>query len=589
MREKRGVSQILFGFLPQQTVDLRGAVWRVARWSSPVPIRADEATVRSALELAAMPWASVGNDGGLVEDLRRGRGFNVVSLSHEEGVSCEEFPKVWFCRQCKRLTKERTPRCRCGNRPSWAQLHFVGYHSCGRVIPPNYPTCPVHGEARIRLPGTAKASEIRFECPECGRLLRRGLGFTRCECGQGNVSWNVHRAASVYSPRSTVVVNPPDVETARLYKVGDGPTKALDWVLDACAETSPLSRGASADSLRASLEAQGLDQDTVERMVELAIQGGQLASAGEADLDILSDSKRQIAEEGAVEVATAFGKSRVRLEDLRDRAAEGSEQRRTIEEEYPSAFARAGIESVDLVSRFPILTMMFGFTRGDPTPGAATLVPFRDRRGQLMPHGDQAETEALMVRLDPTRVARWLESRGHSLRAWQDRRSARLAVLEGSDVPPTWDLGQGNSMGLDLLKLVHSMCHRWIRRLAVHAGVDMNSLSEYLVPSHSAFFVYAAARGGFVLGGLQAVFERSLHLLVKDVVSSERRCPLDPGCGRTGGACLACLHIGEPSCRLFNQALSREVLFGARGYLSEVEPIADTNDQAVEQRSGSPT
>ena len=33
MRVERGASQVLFGFLPEQTVDLEGRVWRVARWS----------------------------------------------------------------------------------------------------------------------------------------------------------------------------------------------------------------------------------------------------------------------------------------------------------------------------------------------------------------------------------------------------------------------------------------------------------------------------------------------------------------------------------------------------------------------------
>ncbi len=43
---------------------------------------------------------------------------------------------------------------------------------------------------------------------------------------------------------------------------------------------------------------------------------------------------------------------------------------------------------------------------------------------------------------------------------------------------------------------------------------------------------------------------------------------MDPGCTKTGGACVACLHLGEPSCRYFNRFLDRQTLTGAAGYLT---------------------
>jgi len=63
--------------------------------------------------------------------------------------------------------------------------------------------------------------------------------------------------------------------------------------------------------------------------------------------------------------------------------------------------------------------------------------------------------------------------------------------------------------------------------------------------------------------------EGELHLLLRDFVEGEHRCALDPGCARHGGACVACLHLGEPSCRLFNRLLDRSILHGAEGYLGE--------------------
>lgn len=126
---------------------------------------------------------------------------------------------------------------------------------------------------------------------------------------------------------------------------------------------------------------------------------------------------------------------------------------------------------------------------------------------------------------------------------------------------------QYQTLGGDLIRLVHSYAHRTIRRLAAFAGIERDGLAEYLLPHHLAFVVYAASRGDFVLGGLQAVFETSLHRFLDDLVDGESRCALDPGCRSGGGACMACLHLGEPSCRWFNRFLDRSELFGPDGFL----------------------
>ena len=84
-----------------------------------------------------------------------------------------------------------------------------------------------------------------------------------------------------------------------------------------------------------------------------------------------------------------------------------------------------------------------------------------------------------------------------------------LALLEHIDIPwPTQEHYQ--PLGGDLLSLLHSYAHRTIRRLAAFAGIERDGLAEYLLPHHLGFVVYAASRGDFVLGGLQAVFETSL-------------------------------------------------------------------------------
>jgi hypothetical protein len=185
-------------------------------------------------------------------------------------------------------------------------------------------------------------------------------------------------------------------------------------------------------------------------------------------------------------------------------------------------------------------------------------------------YGYRSDTEAFLIRLDPVRVADWLLARGHALPGWSagdtDAQTARLAMLADVDIPHRQD-APAPTVGGDLLKLVHTYAHRFIRQAAVLCGIDRDALSEYLLPGHLAFFVYAAARGDFVLGGMQAVFESNLDDLLTEFVEAEHRCPLDPGCARGSGACSACVHLGEPSCRWFNRFLDRRVLFDRDGYL----------------------
>jgi len=226
-----------------------------------------------------------------------------------------------------------------------------------------------------------------------------------------------------------------------------------------------------------------------------------------------------------------------------------------------------------LVERFPVLNIIYGYTRGGGDAGATRLVPFRHPRGGYRFHGDLSETEALFLRLDPVRVAHWLISRGHSLQGFTaedyDARRARIAILDTAEIPDPGDELPVATAGSDLLTLVHSYAHRFIRQTGVYAGIDRDALAEYLAPLHLGFFIYAAARGDFVLGGLQAVFETELNNLVSVIVDGEHRCALDPGCARGAGACLACLHVGEPSCRHFNTYLDRKCLFGQAGYLTQ--------------------
>ncbi len=568
MKDHRSASQILFGFLPAQTVDLRGGVWKVKQWRRPLRESniASSSLVRELKRLAA-PWRVHGTDGNFVQDLERGYEVHVYSLDRENGVEVEPFPELWMCKSCNRLSSNPEKRCKCGSQGCTGQLPFVAYHdACGAIKTPYIPRCRTHNDVRVELPGTASAAEIRFVCPECQVVLRTGFGFPRCNCGQGQMTFNVHRAASVFTPHNVVIVNPPSRDKMQRITGAGGPARALSWVVGGMGSMSIEDSPTTAESLRQQLVNQGLPEEVVNRMIEAAASSGAVAEAEGAIA--LPQELSEEAESQAVTIALGVSGSRKRIVDLQDGTDGLSELGVLYRDRYPVALKSSGLCGVDLVDRFPVLTGHFGYSRGGQDPEQARLVTYREAGGEYRVYGDVAETEALFIRLDPTQVLRWLILKGHNLNNCESPETARAEILRNARIPPNGNENPQSSVGADLLTLVHSYSHRFIRTAAVFSGIDRNALSELLVPLHLGFFAFAVPRGNFVLGGLQAVFESDLDALLDAVVKGEHRCALDPGCRRGGAACMACLHLGEPSCRFFNRFLNRDFLVGSNGYLT---------------------
>lgn len=578
MREKRSTTQILFGLLPQQTTDLAGRVWKVKEWRNPRRVLIDDTALRQELVRLATPWAVSNRDSEYARHLRQGRELQVLSLDRQQGVLVEPFPELWKCKRCDLVTSTFGSSCRgCGG--ALGQLPFVGYHECGSIYSPRLPSCPRHRKAKVKLPGTASAHEIVFTCPDCNAVLQKGLGFGKCRCG-GQLKYNVHRAAPVYTPRTVVVVNPVSPERVRRLNDAGGPARALSWIVDDLRSARYDEVGLDAEAFLRDLVSKGIPERLAQSMVEQARSAGAVASARD-DL-ALSPEKKQEASRGAVTIAMALDQSRMRVEDLVRGLADSGGQLGTIyRQRYITSFNRAGLQAIELVDRFPILTGNFAYTREKQGPGESSLVAFTAKSGAYVVHGELAQTEALFIRLQPILVARWLVSQGLTLDPWSDDRTARLAILRAATLPTAGATAPAQpTVGSALLTLVHSYSHRFVRRAAVFSGIDRNSLSELLVPEHLAFFIYATPRGDFVLGGLQAVFESELHNLLEDVITGDPRCPLDPGCSLAGSACMACLHLGEPSCRFFNQYLARSTLFGSRGYLRLAIEAAEGSERS---------
>jgi hypothetical protein len=571
MREWRSGSQILFGHLPEQTVDIAGGIWKVQRWTDArIETAIDPSALRDELIRAAYAWSESGQDGGLVSDLYSNKQVRVKSLNRDRGIWCEPFPRLYVCKRCSRLHDTPRGQCQCGSTAHRGQLPFVGYHdACGSIKTPYVRKCPKHGQRAVRLPGTAAATEIVFYCPVCNDTIHRGFGAA-CDCDQGGaLSFTVHRSGSVFKPRTVVLINPPRRDILVQVESAGGGERALDWLLAGMSGRRLTDTPASAnpESVRKMLQERGFDQSTIDAMIA-AMQPQQQSAQPAVNL---SAETMDAARFQAKQIALATFESRRTIDDL-TQASRNDHQHDLYARQYAIAMRSAGIERIELVDRFPVLTGQFGYTRGDAAPGASRLRAYREKNGDYVVYGELTLTEALLVRLDPMTVHAWMAKRGHNLEKCSNAREAAISVLRSLDPPSTG--APTNSAAKDLTTLVHSYSHAFIKRAAVYAGIERSALSELLLPHAFAFFVYAAAKGDFVLGGLQALFETELHELILGLVEDEHRCALDPGCEENGSACAVCLHLGEPSCRMFNTQLSRTALAGGQGYFDVTAPTS---------------
>jgi hypothetical protein len=568
VKTKRGIGQVVFNFLPDQTADLGGAIWRVARWTEPRVIAVDGEVLQSELLRSIYPWTAGGRDGALADDLHRGAEVTVIAPNEDGGVAVESFPENYRCAVCGRLEQRNDRQCRCGA-DTWRQFAFVTYHECGKSDTPWIPRCKEHKQVRVDLPTSAATSDLIFECPVCKRQTSKGFPFIKCDCGGGTIKYNVHRAAVVYTARSTVIVNPPTQAKAAALRAAGARDRVIAWVLGGMEESEPLAGDQTAASLVAQLVESGLGEDVARKMAAVAVEesGGKVKDESPQIPDLPGELE-QYALDSALSLAYATAGGRTRLQHLAPKA--GPEMQARYLHSYPEAIAAGGLLEVELLDDFPVLDAVYGYTRGGGAAGETTLRPYRAQGGRLRIHGHLSHTEGLLFRLDPLRVSRWLALRGLIDGAHTDPIEARSFVLEHALIPRAGENVETQTVGTEVLGLVHSYAHRVMRRVSAFCGIDRNSLSEYLVPLHLAFIVYASTRGDFVLGGLQALFEHDLDRALEDVVAGEHRCALDPGCSNHGGACVACLHVGEPSCRYFNQFLSRQFLFGQAGYLETV-------------------
>lgn len=243
--------------------------------------------------------------------------------------------------------------------------------------------------------------------------------------------------------------------------------------------------------------------------------------------------------------------------------------------------SKLGITQVEVIQNLPVMHIAYGYTRLSHQPEAAVLWAFDRDAFDLAsdePQGNwipapiyKLQTEALSFQFDSARIVRWLnannlvtedESEAFSEpTVWLLKRHSRIDSRSGPAFKDLLDL----SFLIPWLvgSAIHSATHLMIRAIADQSSFGETALSEHLLLSLNQTIIFVNRLQEFSLGGLKTFFEQRLDQAFKSLLEERGDCMFDPYCEETlGGACAGCLHLPEVVCRLFNNALSRILLYG---------------------------
>jgi len=239
---------------------------------------------------------------------------------------------------------------------------------------------------------------------------------------------------------------------------------------------------------------------------------------------------------------------------------------------YRAQLTTSHIRQAWVVDQFPLLNILYGYTRADSQSINVDLnsFPHPRERASIPVFADRTPSEAIIFELDRAAIVDWLAQNGVIHEDNLPDRTSETALRK-------WFLNNIATTELDnpftetkheitkwVYRLLHTMSHCLLARAGEQCGLATDSLSERILPVIPAIVIYAASTENFALGSMFTLFKTRLHPWVSDARDLADRCLLDPVCSEDpeGAACDACVHIGETTCEALNHDLDRRLLSG---------------------------
>lgn len=243
-----------------------------------------------------------------------------------------------------------------------------------------------------------------------------------------------------------------------------------------------------------------------------------------------------------------------------------------VKPNYKEVATKFGFSNVQVCSCVPIVSCSYGYTRKEQFGDRIKLRGFPREMEKRNVYAARLETEGVLFEIDRKKIIDWLlqnkmieeadkpkSDSDYDLKMWFLDRIQTGLITPFTEID---DTGNKGKITKNVYTLIHSISHALIGEAAEICGLDKSSLSEYILPSIPAVFIYCSNSQGFSMGALYSAFQSHFDKWLKHAYENTKKCIFDPICINHDKACAGCLFLNEVSCKHFNKDLDRSYLCG---------------------------
>lgn len=589
---RRGKSQVLFRYLPECVVDHSDTqtIAKVVKWNAKQVEGINRPRIVSKIQnaLERFPKRRIYPNRGQL---------NEYVFLEPISIEVELFPLTFSCKDCKKIfkysdidhfkreTKKDGYKCKCGG--SLEQLDLVNYHECGKIESLYVRKCDAHGYSNIHLNKNNSDSPRNWQwrCQICGRDL--GPVSARCfECN-GDMETAPFRKSQVFYPHSLTFINVPGISEEKIYNNPASHKIVLAKYMNQLEEHdfNDLLDASKNDQHANEMEGKAkelLAKGVPKELLSTIMETFQKPDLYEERKKIISriDKIIPLSDEDLKDISMTIHEYNETTElpniksldnVVRCAQSEGNPNYSTIKL-FPKKLEEIGVEKAYVVSDLPIITAVYGYTRGRLDRGICTLRSFGEDsnyRGKTPIYANATETEGIVLEFNRYKVLKWLQANSiasdipdkddiEGQKAWM------LKNVNTKDIPVYDEIPDLNPITKYVYKLIHTISHALLIRASGQVGLDKDSLGEILFPNVPAIIIYSNNIHDFQLGGMHTLFENSIIPWIDITQKEIEKCLYDPVCIDSDASCHACLHTSETSCVHFNRDLGRDMLVGKK-------------------------
>ena len=263
-----------------------------------------------------------------------------------------------------------------------------------------------------------------------------------------------------------------------------------------------------------------------------------------------------------------------------DTAKKKSIEMETIveEKEIDEICKNFAASNIQLSSNVEIISTAYGFTRRTSSPQNVTgstqlkLLPFYQNNYYNI-FTSILDTEGILFEIDRVKVIDWLvENEVIENPQITSEIDAKIWFLNNINLGIIHKFSEIDFMHDDASKvtkyvygLLHTISHLLLKASGLISGLDKDSLSELILPSIPAIFIYSTSIQGLTLGSLSGFIETNIKNFMELTMQEYETCTFDPICSENHNhSCFACTYVSDVTCEHFNKDLSRAYLYGGK-------------------------